>query len=128
MKNILIVEHNQDLLFLLTDVLTKAGFEVTGFVDAKPIMNGRISLPDVFILDAEAKPIDGLAICKYLRLKDLTKQIPVIIISSNHGIEKKAADAGTNSVLRKPFEVQQLLEVIESHIYTRSDVTYQTRE
>jgi CheY-like chemotaxis protein len=39
--------------------------------------------------------------------------VPVIVISASLGIEERAKKAGANSVMRKPLEPRNLLEVME---------------
>jgi CheY-like chemotaxis protein len=60
--------------------------------------------------------IDGLAVCKYLKLNSATKDIPVIMISAYHKLRSKAKEAGVDEFIEKPFELKNLLHTIEKYI------------
>jgi two-component system KDP operon response regulator KdpE/two-component system response regulator MprA len=68
--------------------------------------------------------IDGIALCKYLKLQEATKDIPIIMISSYHKLKRKAKEAGVDDFLEKPFDIKDLLRTInkyvdEAHPYAR---------
>ena len=59
------------------------GYTVEIFPDGKGIFTGNVQLPDLFILGRNLPTIDGIAICKYLKIQPLTKHLPVIMISAH---------------------------------------------
>lgn len=111
-KKILLIEDDADASMMLEKVLNKAGYEVQVFHEGKDIVEERFKLPDLFILDNSLPTIEGIALCKYLRLKPLTKKIPIIIISGSDHIEERSWMAGANHFLAKPLDVKQLLATI----------------
>jgi DNA-binding response OmpR family regulator len=76
-------------------------------------VESKIDLPHLFILDKDMPLIDGFALCKYLKVKEETKNIPVIMISAYHKLKIKAKEVGVDEFLEKPFDVKQLLNVID---------------
>lgn len=127
MKKILVAEDDKDILFILDMILNDAGYQVVPMSDGAAIVNGYNEWPDLFILDKDMPKIDGLALCKYLRLNEYTKNIPIIMISAYHKLKKKAAQAGVNDFLEKPFEIKALLETVGKYVDLKGSNIYQTR-
>lgn len=115
-KKILIAEDDADLLFLLCKALNDAGYEVQCLNEASPIVNNLEEWPSLFILDKEMKFIDGIAICKYLKLNKEARNIPIVMISGGYQFENKALKAGADCFISKPFNTAQLLKVIDTLI------------
>lgn len=115
-KKILLAEDDADIRFILNHVLNEAGYEVELVSTGHNIVNGKHGLPDLFILDKALPVIDGLALCKYLRIKKETRDIPIIMISAFHQLKKKARELGVNEFVEKPFDVKQLVSLVDKHI------------
>jgi CheY-like chemotaxis protein len=115
-KRILVAENDPDILHLLTLILNEAGYEVQSVPGGTPIVEKKIDLPDLFILDKDMPLIDGLALCKYLKVTNETKNIPIIMISAYHKIKEKAKEIGIDEFLEKPFNVSNLLQTIQKYV------------
>jgi two-component system alkaline phosphatase synthesis response regulator PhoP len=74
--------------------------------------------PDLVLLDHLMPELDGLEVCKIIRLDQKTKHVPVIIASGNSSQQDidSAKEAGADDYLTKPFEEEQLIEVIKKYI------------
>jgi DNA-binding response OmpR family regulator len=114
-KRIVIVENDPDMLFMLGKALKDAGYSVQKYQAASLIVENKNQLPDLFILDKDLPMIDGLAVCKFLKVHDETKGIPVIMISA-YPIKAKAKHAGVNEFISKPFELNHLLRTINKYL------------
>lgn len=117
-KKIVIAEDDPDIRLILDMLLKGAGYSVEAFSQASSIVDGQHNKADLFILDKDLPVIDGLAVCKYLRLKKDTKHVPIIMISAHHYLKGKAAEVGVNEFIEKPFGVRSLLSTVEKHIHT----------
>jgi CheY-like chemotaxis protein len=53
----------------------------------------------IFILDKDMPFIDGIAIAKFLKINDETKNIPIIMISAYHRLMVKAREAGVDAFI-----------------------------
>jgi DNA-binding response OmpR family regulator len=115
-KKITIAEDDQDILFILDMILNDAGYQVEALNDGTSIVAGKKEWPDLFILDKDMPMIDGIAISKFLRLNEQTKNIPIIMISAYHKLKSKAREAGVNDFLEKPFELKDLLNIVGKYI------------
>ncbi len=121
-KKIVIAEDDKDILFILRLVLEDAGYEVQCLTDGSPIVEGTVDTPDLFILDKEMPVIDGLAICKFLKVKKETKDIPIIMISAYHKLKRKAKEVGVSKFIEKPFDLQHLLSSAHKYLDTHDDL------
>ena len=111
-KRILLAEDDADTSFIVRKMLTQAGYEVQCMAEGTQLVENRNDWPDLFILDKDLPAIDGVALCKFFKLKDATRNIPVIIISGHHHQKRKALKAGANAFIEKPFEQKKLLRAI----------------
>ena len=118
-KKIVIAEDDADIRFILNLVLQEAGYHVQQVPTGESIVEGKHGVPDLFILDKSLPVIDGLAICKYLRVKEETKDVPIIMISSYHKLKGRARELGVDEFIEKPFDLKQLLTVVDKHMRKR---------
>lgn len=107
----MIVENDTDTLFILETALKDAGYKVEKCRNGSEIVEGKQQVPDLYILDKSLPLIDGLAISKYLKIKEATKSIPIIMISAI-AIKKKAIQAGVDKFIKKPFDVFNLVAAV----------------
>ncbi len=114
-KKILLAEDDSDIRFILNLVLKEAGYQVEPLSSGNSIVEGKHEWPDLFILDKALPTIDGLAICEYLRIKEETKDIPIIMISSYHKLKSKAEEIGVDDFIEKPFDLKDLLTLVEKY-------------
>jgi len=117
-KKILIVEDDPDILFTIRLMLEADDYEVAAYESGKKMVDGNYECPDLFILDKRMPDIDGLDLCRALRKKDESKNIPVIIISASPRFGAQALQAGATDFLEKPFEMKTLLRMVQK--YTNS--------
>jgi len=112
-KNVLIVDDEEDLCWLLTNALQSKGYNVSS---ANGIIEGMASLnkdaPDLILLDLKLPDGDGMDMLP--EIKAAAPQTVVVIISA-YGSEEKRAEAedkGVHDFIDKPFTEERVLEVI----------------
>jgi excisionase family DNA binding protein len=113
-RKVLVVDDDQDLVELITDVLEKDGrFEVrvanNGFDAGMMVKEYH---PDLIVLDVMLPDINGREVCQRVRSDSTMDDVKIICISGMVE-EDKIADlraAGANDFLHKPFEIEQLVE------------------
>lgn len=115
-KKILLADDDSDIRFILKTVLDQAGYQVEPLSSGKTIVEGNREWPDLFILDKSLPTIDGLAICKYLKLNEETRNIPIIMMSSYHKLRSKARKIGVDAFIEKPFDLKDLLDLVKKHV------------
>ncbi len=119
---LLIVDDNPQHLLALTQMLTAQGYEI------RPANNGHIALnilptilPDLILLDILMPGIDGYEVCRRLKAADATRAIPVIFLRAlDETLDKiKAFDAGGVDYITKPFQAEEVLARVETHLALR---------
>ncbi len=115
-KNILITDDDEGVQDIFKLIFERAGYEVQVYGEAISILENKYICPDLFIIDRQLRGQDGLTVCKFLKSQDLTRHIPVIIVSATSGIEKLAEEAGASDFIEKPFQIQDLLAIVEKWI------------
>lgn len=122
MINILMIEDDFELAEILSEYLENYDFRVTiaeePYIGLSTLNTGKF---DLVILDLTLPGIDGLEVCKEIRKRH---NIPIIISSARHDITDKvnALDNGADDYLPKPYDPQELLARIKSHL-RRQNVT-----
>ena len=53
---------------------------------------------------------DGRDICKKLKENEITKNIPVVMMSASRGLEHTAIQSGANAFIAKPFEIDEVVD------------------
>ncbi len=111
-KKILVIDDDQDILELTELILQDSGYEVVTSLTAA-ILNDVLQLkPDLIILDDWLEDTTGHEQCKILKSAEATRHIPVLIFSASTGLEKVAADCLANNYIEKPFDVDDLQNMI----------------
>jgi len=116
-KRIVIAEDDPSIQKMFKIILGREGYEIEVSSDANMVYEGSSKLPSLFILDRQLQnSTDGLEACKYLKSKEATKNIPVIMISATPEIGMLATKAGAEDYLEKPFSISLLLEKIKKFL------------
>ena len=111
-KRILVVDDNEDNRQILIDLLSSAGYEViearTGF-DA--VASAARDVPNLVLMDIQLPGMDGLEATRRIKAQPALAGIPVIAVTSYAlaGDDRKAADAGCDDYVTKPFSPRALL-------------------
>lgn len=122
-KDILIVDDNPDNCRILTRLLTSQGYQVwTAKSGNEALAMAEQNLPDMILLDIMMPGMDGYQVCRRLKAEKRTSDIPVLFISALDQIPDKvsAFQAGGLDYITKPFELEEVLARVETHLTLRS--------
>lgn len=110
---ILVLEDNERLSNVIKQALLAEGYNVDCFFDGDDALDALGNGYSCFILDINVPNLDGISILEYIRLNHSTT--PVIIISSNHDLEKvqKSYEKGCDDYLKKPFYILELIQKVK---------------
>lgn len=121
--SILIVDDTPDNLRLLVGLLSKQGYKI------RPVTSGKMALsaaqgipPDLILLDINMPEMDGYQVCEQLKANERTRDIPVIFLSALNDVfdKVKAFAIGGIDYITKPFQVEEVLARISTHLAMRS--------
>jgi CheY-like chemotaxis protein len=115
-KKILIVDDNSSILDAIKTMLAYKGYVVTITMDGDIVGRVTKELPDLLLLDIWMSGIDGRDICQFLKNQDITKKVPIILISANKDVAEIAQSVGADDFIEKPFEMKELLEKVEKQV------------
>jgi len=115
-KKIMIADDDPGIVDAVEMLLEFEGYEVSSTVDGSTVLDMKDELPDLLLLDIWMSGEDGRDICKKLKSEALTRNIPVIMVSASRDIKESAMAAGADDFLAKPFEMDELIQKIESLI------------
>ncbi len=110
---ILVADDDPEMVSIIDEALTYKGYRV---VTAK---NGKEALerverdaPQLVLLDMKMPVMDGWAFTKALR-EQHGRTIPIVVITAMEDSQLRADELGAEGELGKPFNMQQLFEVVE---------------
>ncbi len=121
--NILVVDDTAENLRLLSTMLNQRGYT------PRCVINGKMALracnsnpPDLILLDIMMPEMNGYEVCQHLKLEPKTREIPVIFISAKDEVFDKvnAFAVGAVDYISKPFQFEEVLARIESHLSLRN--------
>jgi DNA-binding response OmpR family regulator len=115
-KKIFIIEDDESVQEIMKLIFNKAGYEIEISPDGQSVLSDRKSWPDLFLLDKHLLGNDGIEICKYLKAKEATKKIPIIMLSATPGIEPLARGAGADDFMEKPFNSASLMQKVHEYL------------
>lgn len=116
MKKIFIADDDAAIVDATSLMLELMGYEVAFTLDGTTVSESMQSSPDLLILDIWLSGIDGRDICRQLKADPKTQNIPVLMISASREIKASALASGADDFMAKPFEMQLLLDKIDSLI------------
>jgi signal transduction histidine kinase len=119
---ILVVDDSESVRETLAMLLGKAGYVVEQAAGgAEAIKAMKAMVPDLILLDIRMPEMDGTEVCRRLKEAEATREIPVIFLSGlrETGDKTRAFEAGGVDFLTKPFEIQEVLVRVRTHLALR---------
>ncbi|RYE26912.1 MAG: response regulator [Sphingobacteriaceae bacterium] len=112
-KKVLIFDDDEDILAICTYILEEQGWEVNTFSNCNNIIEKVESImPDVILMDNWIPDSGGIIATQAIKQQQHLKQIPVIYFSANNDIKTLAQQAGADSFLAKPFDLEELENIV----------------
>jgi signal transduction histidine kinase len=121
-NQILVVDHEPLILKILHSELSIIDCNIIEASNGPEALKKSEQKPDLILLDILLPGMDGIETCKHLKENELTKDIPVILISSLDDIKilLKGFDAGAVDYVNKPFNTQELLSRVKAQLTIRN--------
>lgn len=110
---ILVVDDERDLVATMEHALQREGFRtVTASTGQEALqMAGREPVPDLVLLDLMLPDLSGTEVCRTLRSRDATRNIPVVMVTArDEEIDRVVGfEVGADDYIAKPFSVRELV-------------------
>ncbi len=109
---VLIIEDEASLVTMLRYNLEKEGFDVAEATDGEEAITVADEVtPDVIILDWMLPHMSGIEVCRQLRRKSATRDVPILMLTARaEEVDKvRGLNVGADDYMTKPFSVPELL-------------------
>jgi two-component system response regulator MprA len=106
---VLVVDDDRAVREALRRALTLAGYEVRPAASGAEAIELVVqAVPDAVVLDVAMPGMDGLEVCRRLRL--LGNRVPILMLTAREAVSDRVAglDARAYDYLVKPFDVEEL--------------------
>jgi two-component system, OmpR family, alkaline phosphatase synthesis response regulator PhoP len=115
MEKILVIEDDVSIARLLTFNLEKEGYNVITALDGLEGLNlARSQRPDFILLDLMLPTMDGMEICKTLRMEKINN--PILILTAKDDIFDKilSLEIGADDYVTKPFNLREVMARVKA--------------
>jgi Response regulator containing CheY-like receiver, AAA-type ATPase, and DNA-binding domains len=114
-KKIFLCDDNIPMLEALELVLSMTNATVVTENKSVKALNYILrEKPDIFICDLSMPEINGQDLIKQIRVREELDNIFILCISASFDAESIAINAGANYFLPKPFDLYELLDIVNS--------------
>jgi two-component system, cell cycle response regulator DivK len=118
-KRVLIVDDNEDNRQILIDLLSANGFEVIEALNGlDAVAIAARETPDLVLMDIQLPGIDGHEATRRIKAMPALARTPIIAVTSYAltGDDRKAAEAGCDAYVTKPFSPRALLAQVRGFL------------
>jgi FixJ family two-component response regulator len=121
-RKVFIVDDDESVCRALKCLLTTFGFVVETFLSGKAFFNAISDMdPGCLILDIHLPGLNGWEVQKRLALVGSKRQIIIITADKNGGLRERSMEAGAVGFLQKPFNDQELINLVNQSFNTGTD-------
>ncbi len=116
---VLVVDDDADLCALVKTVLEEQDFQVRVAEDAEAALAAIAEeVPALVLLDVVMPEMNGIELARRLRAKEGLQMLPIVFLTALHdeGTQERAAAAGGNDFLTKPFSSWELVSRVRALI------------
>jgi PAS domain S-box-containing protein len=116
---ILIVDDETESRDLLAAILTAEGYEVCAADGGElALASMAVNQPDLILLDIRMPGMDGFEICRRIKEKADTRDIPLIFLSARKELPERMEGfrLGAVDYVSKPFQREELLARVRTHL------------
>jgi two-component system response regulator MprA len=118
---IAVVDDDPAILQALTRALKMENYRVDAYADGTSALRAfQIEAPDAIVLDLQLPDIDGLEICRRIRLAG--DPTPILMLTARDAVNDRVEglDAGADDYQVKPFDLPELLARLRALLRRRS--------
>ena len=116
-KVVLVVEDDPDIREVLEEMLDAGGHRVLTASNGREALAvlDRVSTPCLVLLDLMMPVMSGFAFLEELTRRPDKERVDVLLISANAQVEQVARGKGVVGFVRKPFDLDDVLALVDDH-------------
>ena len=119
-RRILVVDDELYIRNILEFSLSSEGLEVFTVSDGEQALQKALDLkPDLIVLDVMMPKLDGFEVCRAIKAKEDTKNIPVFLLTARdkEADRKRGEEVKCDVYLTKPFSPNRLTELVQKFLF-----------
>ena len=116
---ILVIDDEEGIRELAREAMVMVGFEVLTALDGeRGLRLFGSERPDLVILDLMLPGLSGIEVCRRLKSKSETRQVPIILISArSEEVDRvRGLETGADDYVTKPFNPEELDCRVQFHL------------
>ena len=116
-KKVLVVDDEPDIIRIIQLTLEQGEYDVITAEDGEEALQlARTQQPDLILMDQLMSGMTGSEAVRKLKADDITREIPVIILTAQNTTEEmqESWDSGTDLFLTKPVMPAELIDIINT--------------
>ncbi len=116
---VLVIEDNEQNLYLMRFLLEKHGFVVCEARSGRQgLAEAARSGPDLILLDIQLPEMDGYAVARELRKQPGQRDTPIVVVTSYAmvGDREKAMASGATGYIEKPINPDTFVAQVRAHL------------
>ena len=116
MKKFLICEDDRDMVDFLKKYLPSKGYTFMIVEEGGQVLPAaKKDHIEFLLLDLNLPDMDGREVIEQMRNDPKTKHIPIVLFTATARAERIQAEFNIDGLLKKPFELEELNEVIRKY-------------
>jgi len=118
-RTVLVIEDNEQNLYLVTFILEKNGYHVVAARDGREgIALAGHQTPSLILLDIQLPGMNGYEVAQALRCNPALAEVPIVAVTSYAmvGDRERALEAGCSGYIEKPINPDTFLKDVERQL------------
>ena len=121
--DILVVDDTIGSLQLLTEILSREGYQVRPADGPQVALESAMAQPpSLILLDVRMPDMDGFEVCRRLKQDERTRDVPIIFVSALQDVDDRVQgfEVGGVDFVSKPIEEAEVLARVKTHLQLRT--------
>ena len=114
-KKIVVIDDDNDILDVIQFILAEEGYGVVVYNSLESIEKIAEQKPSVILLDNKLGGVYSTDFCLSLKSNQLTKYIPVILVSASDSLEQITKQCNADAFLSKPFDLKDFIKIVKHY-------------
>jgi CheY-like chemotaxis protein len=115
-NRILIIDDDESISEVMRTILQRTNREIIIMSVCQNVAEVVKLKPDLILMDLWMPHIGGDRLTRMLKKDSRTKHLPIVMVSAHNDASTIAKDIGADSFLAKPFDIDDLENVVSSYL------------